>query len=218
MMAQAFSVVYFIVNHGKGDDVHAALRRRYVHGSTVEPAVGTVAGSWLQFFGLDEVRKDIVFFVEKQDVALRCLREVAAEFQLHKRNRGIAYAVPVMGVYGVRDWQNDEVAEREVESMWQVIYTIVNKGDAKGVVDAANRAGARGATICRGRGSVSSTGQRLFDFPIEPEKEVVIVLAPKDKTGDIVASIHEEMQIEEPGKGIIFVLNVEEAYGLVENT
>ena len=217
-MAQAFSVVYFIVNHGKVEDVYTALRRQGIHGATIEPAIGTVSGTWLQFFGLDEVRKDIVFFVEKQEMALECLKKVAEEFQLHKQNRGIAYAVPVIGIYGVRDWKNNRVIKREVKSMWQVIYTIVNKGDAKGVVDAANRAGARGATICRGRGSVSSSGQRLFDFPIEPEKEVVIVLAPKNKTKDIVDQIHEEMHIEEPGKGIIFVLNVEEAYGLVENT
>ena len=97
-----------------------------------------------------------------------------------------------------------------------MIYTVVNKGDAKSVVDAANAAGARGGTILHGRGSSVHNETTIFDFPIEPEKEMVFVLAPKEKTDDIVASIHEALRIDEPGRGIIFVMNVAEAHGLAE--
>ena len=45
---------------------------------------------------------------------------------------------------------------------------------------------------------------------------MVFVLEPKQKTDDIVASIHEALRIDEPGRGIIFVMNVAEAHGLAE--
>lgn len=45
---------------------------------------------------------------------------------------------------------------------------------------------------------------------------MVFVLAPRTKTAAIVDGIRGALNIDEPGRGIIFVLNVEEAYGLVE--
>ena len=37
-----------------------------------------------------------------------------------------------------------------------------------------------------------------------------------DKTGDIISSIKEELDIEKPGNGIVFVQNINEVYGLYE--
>ena len=51
---------------------------------------------------------------------------------------------------------------------------------------------------------------------IEPEKEVVIILSKKDKTEDIVSSIREELKLDEPGNGILFVQEINKAYGLYE--
>lgn len=216
MTTYNYTVVYFVVNHDLSADLSAALHREHIRGASVMPAWGSVQNSVLAFFCLDQVRKDIVFFVEETNLALRLLREMATRFKLAKRNGGIAFALPVCGIYGVRDIPNRQVAQQEAkETMWQAIYTIVNQGDADGVVAAATEAGARGGTILRGRGSAQHTGVRLFDFPIEPEKEVVLVLAPKDKTSEIVANIHAKMKIDEPGRGIIFVMDVAEAYGLV---
>ena len=52
---------------------------------------------------------------------------------------------------------------------------------------------------------------------IEPEKEIVLIISEEAKTKDIVESIRKETHIEEEGKGIIFVTNVMETYGLVKN-
>ena len=68
----------------------------------------------------------------------------------------------------------------------------------------------------RGRGSASRNTTMIFDFPIEPEKEVVMVLAPQEKVQSIVGAISNKLHIDEPGHGIIFVQDVAAAYGLVE--
>lgn len=217
MTIQSYSAVYFVMNHGKGEDVAAALHHEGVSGASVLPATGAMQETWLCFLGLDVVRKEIVFFIDETKKSIAIMDRIASQFHLDKKHHGIAFAVPVVGVYGLRGIENSANEERKAEQiMWQIIYTVVNKGEAKGVVDAASKAGARGGTICKGRGSAAHTGKLLFDFPVEPEKEVVFVLAQKEKTKDIVNEIHKALRIDEPGRGIIFVMNVEEAYGLVE--
>ena len=49
---------------------------------------------------------------------------------------------------------------------------------------------------------------------IEPEKEIVLILSETQLTDAITLSIKENLQIEEPGNGIIFVLDVDETYGI----
>lgn len=66
------------------------------------------------------------------------------------------------------------------------------------------------------RGSGSEEARKVFNMLIEPEKEIVLIISEEAKTKDIVESIRKETQIEEEGKGIIFVTNVVNTYGLVK--
>ena len=51
---------------------------------------------------------------------------------------------------------------------------------------------------------------------IEPEIEIVIILSEKKDVATIISSISEKLDIEEPGKGIIFVREVSKVYGLAK--
>ena len=51
---------------------------------------------------------------------------------------------------------------------------------------------------------------------IEPEKEIVLILAERKNAEAIVSLISERMEIEKPGKGIIFIQEVSKVYGLVK--
>ena len=98
--------------------------------------------------------------------------------------------------------------------MYQAIYTIVDRGRAQAVIEAAERAGSRGGTVINARGSGIHETSKLFAMEIEPEKEIVLIVSQKQKTSEIVAAIREELGIDEPGKGIVFVQDVSEAFGL----
>lgn len=82
------------------------------------------------------------------------------------------------------------------------------------MIEAAQKAGSKGGTIINARGSGIHETQKLFNMDIEPEKEVVLILSESKTTDSIVNSIRECLKIEEPGKGILFVLNVAETHGL----
>ena len=51
---------------------------------------------------------------------------------------------------------------------------------------------------------------------IEPEKEIVMILSEKKDAEAIVSSIRQKMDIEEAGKGMIFVQEVSKVYGLAK--
>lgn len=95
-----------------------------------------------------------------------------------------------------------------------LIVTIVEKGNAEDVIECAKRAGAEGGTILSGRGCGAHETTKLLGILIEPEKEVVLTLVPRPKTDEILNSIQIGMQLDKPGKGIAFVVNVSKTIGL----
>lgn len=98
--------------------------------------------------------------------------------------------------------------------MYNAIFVVVDRGKAEAVIDAATKAGSRGATIINARGSGIHETSTLFSMAIEPEKEIVMILAQVSLTESIVSIIHERLHIDEPGQGILFTLDVNKAYGL----
>ena len=100
--------------------------------------------------------------------------------------------------------------------MFQMINTIVEKGDAERVIDAAVAAGSPGGTILNARGSGIHETSRLFGLEVEPEKEMVIVVAPREDVQGIVAAIYDALELGEPGNGIIFIQDVARVRGLYQ--
>jgi nitrogen regulatory protein PII len=97
----------------------------------------------------------------------------------------------------------------------QLIVTIVKKGWAEKIVNAAKTAGARGGTVLYGRGVGIHEQKRLLGLPIEPEKEIILTLIHKDKTDDVLKAIVAAGQLQKPGTGIGFVLDVDKIVGIV---
>lgn len=95
-----------------------------------------------------------------------------------------------------------------------LIVTIVNKGHAESVVDAARKAGAEGGTILHGRGTGIHEKAQILGIPIQPEKEIVLVLIPKTKTAQVLEAIDIKMELEKPGRGLAFVVDVEKLIGI----
>ncbi len=97
---------------------------------------------------------------------------------------------------------------------FELIVTIVNRGFAENVVDATKAAGASGGTIIHSRGTGIHENAKLFGIPIEPEKEIVLTLIEREKTGSVLDAIYTAVGLDKPSKGIAFVLNVEKIVGI----
>lgn len=210
-------LVSVIVNFGLGSKIIHRAKREGIFGGTVLLCKGTVNNKILGFFGLTDVRKEIVLMVGETDKAYKALEKLNEEFKFEKPNHGIAFTTSISNILGTRSCKINNIEERGVDNiMYQVITVIVDKGKAEDVMDAATKAGSKGGTIINGRGSGIHETSKLFAMEIEPEKEIVIILSKTEDTDKIVASIKDEMKINEPGKGIIYTQEINKAYGLYE--
>lgn len=104
------------------------------------------------------------------------------------------------------------MAERNIK--FDLIVTIVNKGFATEVVDVSKKAGAEGGTIIPGRGTGVHEDSKIFGIPIEPEKEMVLTLIDQKKTEEVLKAIEDELSLDNPGKGIAFVIEIKKVAGI----
>lgn len=87
---------------------------------------------------------------------------------------------------------------------FQMINVIMNKGYAEDAMAAARKAGASGGTVLNGRGTAKEGDAKFFGVEIVPEKEMLIILAPTEKTAQIIEAINSLACFSKDGNGIIF--------------
>ena len=205
-----------IVPCGQGTKVLKITRNHGTMGGTIMLGKGTVRGRLLDFLGLTDVRKEIVHIIAGRATARQALKALDEEFNFDKPNHGIAFTTAVDAVSGSHHCQDVDRAENEEDRiMYHAITTIVERGNAELVIDAATKAGAKGGTIINARGSGVHEATKLFNMEIEPEKEMVLIIAEVEKSDAIVASIRESAKIDEPGRGILFIQEVQCAFGIM---
>jgi nitrogen regulatory protein PII len=99
-------------------------------------------------------------------------------------------------------------------NQFELILCIVNTGYTDLVMEAASKNGARGGTVLTARGSGNLEAEKLYGITITPEKEIVMIVVPKDIKDNVLKAIYEEAGLDTRGQGIAFSLPVDEAVGL----
>lgn len=105
-------------------------------------------------------------------------------------------------------------SELEATSNFDLIVTVIPKGESEKIVKASKRAGAEGGTIIPGRGTGIHEHKKLFGIAIEPEKEVILTLVPSSRTDEILEAIVEAGELDKPGTGVGFVLDTKKIVGI----
>ncbi|WP_409227256.1 P-II family nitrogen regulator [Gudongella sp. SC589] len=209
------NLITVIVNFGMASKIMKHAKKHGVTGGTVLLGTGTIKNQLLEFLGINEARKEIVLMASDSNTSKAALEELDRRFNFRKPNHGIAFSTSIRGIFGTKAMKcNDNVERGEEVAEYNLVISIVDKGKGEMVVDAANKAGSRGATIINGRGSGIHETSKVFGMEIEPEKEVVLIISQRDLTDGIVSSISTDMKIDEPGNGIIFVQDIDSTYGL----
>lgn len=210
-----YSLCCVIVNFGIGSKVMKIVKACGVSGGTTFLGRGSVKNQILELLDLTDVKKEVVLFLAKDEVAYEALETLNNKLKFNKPNHGIAFASAVNEIIGTRSCNVNNIESRgEEDIMYNAIFTIVDRGNAESVIDAAVLAGSEGGTIIHARGSGIHERSLLFSMVVEPEKEIVLILSEKEKTEAILQSIKENLEIEKPGNGIMFVINTSETYGI----
>ena len=201
-----------IVPRGKGSKVIHTAFEYGINNSTLLQAKGTVRDGFLNMLGFYDNEKEFIVMLAEEGIGSLAIEKIVEKYKINRPNNGIIFSVPLGDAFGV---EGVNIQSQKEEKMGQqIIFTIVDRGLSGKVVDCASKAGAPGGTILLGRGSGIENVPKLFNIEIEPEKEIVLMIIDASIKDKIVQAISEEMNISEPNKGIIFVLDLHETHGL----
>ena len=92
-----------------------------------------------------------------------------------------------------------------------MITCVVQRGKAEAVVEAAQDAGAQGATIHFGNGSGVRERLGLLGIAVDVEKEVITILVGDDQLDRIFERKYFAAELDLPGAGIIYVTKLDKA-------
>lgn len=210
-------MIYVVVYCGMGSEILQKSKQHGIKGGTVFLGKGITDNRFLKFFAICDVRKEIVMMAADGITADYVLDVLDEEFGFGGERYGMAYTISVNNITGARCYQCGGISEKgEEKAMYQAITVIVDKGNGERVIEAAEKAGSKSGVIINARGSGIHETSRIFAMDIEPEKEVVMILASSEKTPLIVEMIRKDLKIDEPGNGIIFTQSVNRVCGFSE--
>ncbi|HCX65784.1 MAG TPA: transcriptional regulator [Eubacteriaceae bacterium] len=207
-----------ITRNGLGSKVLSIARSAGLTGGTVLMGKGRTKSSILKFLELAENTREIVLIVSNTKNSRLLLESVSKKFHFRKPHQGIAFSLSILDVYGTQSIKKEAIEPRKGANPmkeYHSIFVIVDRGGAETVVDAATKAGAKGATIINARGSGIHETKKIFSIEIEPEKEIVLILVEEEISRQVCDGIKEATELDQPGRGILFVQNVVDTYGVL---
>lgn len=211
-----FVLVCTVVQEEYGSHVLKIARNMNISGSTVVKAKGSVQSKFLNMLGLSDARKEICLNVIKEEKESEFYKTLDDHLKFRQPHHGLVFSLPILMVKGLRNHGSINLMERDDKMGIDAIFTIVEQGQSDQVISSAKKAGARGGTVMHGRGSGVHIKEKLFNFEIEPEKEVVLILSPKEDTEKITEALNESFDFDNPGHGVLFVIDVSKTMGLYQ--
>ena len=211
-----YSVAVIILKNGLGSKALQLLKNTGATGATIVYGSGTASSEILKFFEYTSIKKEVVLSVIDSKDEEKVFKALNDKLKFVKPNTGIAFTVPLTDVVGSNSKMNSAEREENLEMGYEVIFVVVDNHRGDEVVSIAEKYGSKGATIIHGRGSGVHEKASIFNITIEPEKEVVMMLVKTEKHEEILKGLSEDLNIKDPGQGIIFSASVNKAIGLVD--
>lgn len=95
----------------------------------------------------------------------------------------------------------------------ELILVISNKGYTHEIMEVAKENGAKGGTVVHAKGTADIETAKFLSFKIQPEKEILLIVVPKDLTEGIMTSISEKLGIHTKVRALTVSLPVTDLIG-----
>jgi hypothetical protein len=230
----ALSLLIAVSDRGKGEKMAALFRDRETPVKLMTLGKGTANSKILNYLGLGQTEKTILFSVMSYMDARDVLSQMAWALDLDRPGRGIAFMLPftaacvkktvkILSAVNVREVKDGEKTGseeggdgNEVDDQFEyaLIIVVANRGYNQEVMDAARAARATGGTIINARGFSLSGEGKFFGVNLQPEKEIIMILAPNERRNDIMEAVAEKAGRETPAGAISFSLPVSDVEGI----
>ena len=177
---------------------------------------GTASLSLLTYFGLDKVKKSLYFSLIPSSLEEKVLQELESKLNLKQIGEGIGFTISLTSsnkfIKDILDKEGDKMESRDE---YELIITIVKEGYSDLVMQAAKKEKATGGTVIYGR-SLGSSRTILANLTIEPEKDIVLNIVPKEIKKQVMESINKETGVKTEARGLIMSIPIDNVIGLHE--
>lgn len=202
----SYKLIVSIVPGNSGEFITDTANKAGAAGGTILLGRGTAANTILQLLGLGDTSKEITYNIVEDSIYKTVYDAIVESCHGKKAHFGVLFAIEVGSFVKAGKINESEAGEKDMssENTYEMINVIVNKGYAEDAMAAARKAGAGGGTIINARGTAKEGDAQFFGMKIVPEKDMLMILAPKDKKDDILNAIKNVPCFAEAGSGIVF--------------
>lgn len=215
-------IVVTILNKDKVDTVVKILKKNDISYSYSINGIGTASSSLLSYFGLDEIKKEIIISIVPCVLETKILHILHNDYEIFKPGNGISFSIPITSAsrYLSTVYESALDTKEEYKIMndkeYELIVVIAKEGYASVAMDAAKRVGAGGGTLIKGIGLGTEEAKKLLGITIEPEKDIVLILTEKQDKHKVMKEVTESVGLSHEGRGIMFALPVDNVVGLTD--
>lgn len=212
---QENSLMFVIVNQGKGSKVLDCILGMGIHGATAFHARGTLPNHILKLLELADVRKEIIMFAMPTCREKEVLEKLVTKFRFDQPNKGIVFTVKLSGVYGSRflKQQVSLVAREEKGSDLQAVMTIVDKGNTDRILEYMEEQGFPRGSVIDAHGSANKSN-KIFDLMFESEKDIFLTITTRNEAYRLARLLTDYLNLETSNSGILAILNLQKAIGI----
>lgn len=183
---------------------------------------GTASSEVLDYLGLEEAEKIVLFSVHEEEEWLFIKKQLQQKLKIDAPGGGIAFIVPLSSIGGKKvlqfllegkDYQKEEESTLK-DTVHELIVVIANQGNIDLVMNAAREAGAYGGTAIHARGTGMEIAEKFMGVSIAADKEMIFIVTKKEQKNSIMSAIMEKAGMESRAKSIVFSLPVTDTAGL----
>ncbi len=213
-----------IVDSHLGDDLQDLFRENNMPISLLTYGYGSAKSVVYDILGYGSSKKIISISLQTKDMSNYIVEQLHDKIDFSKPGTGVACTISISSASRVLSTtlqqaeKNLKIGSEDMAATskepYHLIITIVNSGYFEQVMEAAKAAGATGGTLVHARGLGSKEAIKYLGITIQPEKDLVLILAPQKNKLAIMENITREVGLNTAGKGICFSLPVNKALGL----
>ena len=213
-----------IVDRGKGQDVIDIYKNENLIFNFICLGHGTSSSEIIDYLGLGENEKDIVFSIISFYDEKKILDNLNKKLNLNKHGMGISFSIQLNSINSIIskkltskahcDIEEEVDIKMDEERGYGLVITVVNRGYSEDVMEAAKRYGATGGTIVHARGCGIDELEKFMGIIIQPEKEIVLVLVSNKIKHEVMNGINNAVGLNKDGRGICFSIPVDKVNGL----
>lgn len=191
-------------------------------------AKGTASGEFADLIGLGGVDKSVLVCVLPKAVANQMLSKMRDRLYLGAPGTGVAFTVALSGASArilqhMQAFENktpttERVENDKMDNKFTMIMAFVNQGFSEEVMSAARPAGAGGGTVFHSRRVGDGDSHQFMGIAVQPEREIVLILAKKENKVAIMKAISEKCGSQSEAQGTVVSLPVDEVEGLVKDS